>query len=78
LTATVNKIPAGRVYRKEGLSVPHDVPLEVPSKVRYGGVSMVGIYRHPEILDTDPYGNDKVIYSVHPFLPLWQKKPYGN
>jgi len=31
-------------------------------------------YRHPEILDTDPYGIDKVIYSIHPFLPLWQKK----
>ena len=31
-------------------------------------------YRHPEILDTDPHGIDKVIYSIHPFLPLWQKK----
>ena len=31
-------------------------------------------YRHPEILDTDPHGLDKVIYSIHPFLPLWQKK----
>ena len=31
-------------------------------------------YRHPEILDTDPFGLDKVIYSIHPFLPLWQKK----
>ena len=40
----------------------------------FGGVAMVGVYRHPEILDTDPYGLDKVIYSVHPFLPLWQKK----
>jgi len=40
----------------------------------YGGAAMVGIYRHPEILDTDPYGTDRVIYSVHPFLPLWEKK----
>jgi len=40
----------------------------------FGGAAMVGIYRRPEILDTDPYGRDKVIYSVHPFLPLWQKK----
>jgi len=31
-------------------------------------------YHHPEILDTDPHGLDKVIYSIHPFLPLWQKK----
>ena len=37
----------------------------------FGGVAMVGVYRHPEILDTDPYGIDKVIYSIHPFLPLW-------
>ena len=40
----------------------------------YGGAAMVGVYRHPEILDTDPFGRDKVIYSIHPFLPLWQKK----
>lgn len=40
----------------------------------FGGVSMVGVYRHPEILDTDPHGLDKVIYSIHPFLALWQKK----
>ncbi|MDD4984456.1 MAG: hypothetical protein PHQ43_01505 [Dehalococcoidales bacterium] len=40
----------------------------------FGGVAMVGVYRHPEILDTDPFGIDKVIYSIHPFLPLWQKK----
>lgn len=41
----------------------------------YGGATMVGVYRHPEILDTDPFGRDKVIYSIHPFLPLWEKKP---
>jgi hypothetical protein len=40
----------------------------------FGGVSMIGIYRQPEILDIDPHGLDKVIYSIHPFLPLWQKK----
>ncbi|MFH0847183.1 MAG: hypothetical protein V1894_03895 [Chloroflexota bacterium] len=40
----------------------------------FGGVAMVGVYRHPEILDTDPHGIDKVVYSIHPFLPLWQKK----
>jgi hypothetical protein len=40
----------------------------------FGGVSMVGHYRRPEILDTDPHGLDKVIYSIHPFLNLWQKK----
>jgi len=45
---------------------------------RHVETDMTEDYRHPEILDTDPYGTDKVIYSVHPFLPLWQKKPHGN
>jgi len=40
----------------------------------YGGADMVGVYRHPEILDTDEYGRDKVIYEIHPFLPFWGKK----
>lgn len=40
----------------------------------YGGAAMVGVYRHPEILDTDPYGADRVIYSIHPFLHLWENK----
>ena len=38
----------------------------------YGGASMVGFYRRPEILDSDPYGLDKLIYGIHPFLPLWR------
>lgn len=40
----------------------------------YGGASMVGFYRRPEILDSDPYGLDKLIYGIHPFLPLWRDK----
>lgn len=38
----------------------------------FGGASMVGFYRRPEILDSDPYGLDKIIYGIHPFLKLWQ------
>ena len=38
----------------------------------FGGASMVGFYRRPEILDSDPYGLDKIIYGIHPFLPLWK------
>ena len=41
---------------------------------RHEGTDMTEDYRHPEILDTDLFGLDKVVYSVHPFLPLWQKK----
>ena len=40
----------------------------------YGGAAMVGFYRRPEILDSDPYGMDKLIYDIHPFLPLWREK----
>jgi len=38
----------------------------------FGGAAMVGFYRRPEILDSDPYGTDKVIFGIHPFLPLWK------
>lgn len=38
----------------------------------FGGEAMVGIYRHPEILDTELYGRDKLIYGIHPFLHLWE------
>lgn len=40
----------------------------------FGGASMVGFYRRPEILDSDPYGLDKIVFSIHPFLPLWRDK----
>ena len=42
----------------------------------FGGAVMVGLYRRPEILDTDPYGADRVIYGIHPFLHLWENNPY--
>ncbi len=40
----------------------------------FGGVSMVGVYRHPEILDKDPYGIDRLVYGIHPYLSFWSKK----
>jgi len=74
LTTTANKIPAGRVYRKEGLSVPHDVP----SKVRYSAAAMAEVYRHPEVLDVAPFGMARIIYAIHPFRALWNRKPHGK
>jgi len=44
----------------------------------FGDVPMMAAYTRPEILDSDPYGIFKVVYSVHPFLPLWEKKPHGK
>ncbi len=40
----------------------------------FGDIPMMAAYTRPEILNNDPYSIFKVIYSVHPFLPLWQNK----
>jgi integrase len=40
----------------------------------YGGVEMAAVYQRPEILYSDPFGLDRVIYQIHPFLSLWEKK----
>jgi len=40
----------------------------------YGGAAMLGVYSHPEILSTDPFGVDKLVLSVHPFIKLWGSK----
>lgn len=40
----------------------------------YGGVEMAARYQRPEILYTDQFGVDKVIYSVHPFLRDWESR----
>jgi len=40
----------------------------------FGDVPMMAAYTRPEILSSDPYVIFKTVYSVHPFLPLWQTK----
>lgn len=40
----------------------------------YAGSPMMGVYSHPEILSSDPFFIDKLIYPVHPFLHLWADK----
>jgi hypothetical protein len=37
----------------------------------FAGAPMVGIYDHPEILDDDPWYQEKAIIAIHPFLQLW-------
>jgi len=39
----------------------------------YGGAPMLGVYSHPEILSSDPFGMDKLVLKHHPFLPYWVK-----
>jgi len=34
---------------------------------------MLGVYAHPEVLSTDPFYVDRLIYTVHPFLSLWEE-----
>jgi hypothetical protein len=48
------------------------------SAKHFDNVEMIAEYRRPEILYTDPFGVDKVIYDIHPFLPLWKEKPAGK
>lgn len=38
------------------------------------GTAMAGVYHHPEILDSDPFGLDRICFSVHPFLPSYRNK----
>lgn len=38
----------------------------------YGGSAMLGVYSHPEILSSDPFGVDKLVLKHHPFLSLWK------
>ncbi len=41
--------------------------------IAYGGAPMLGIYAHPEILSSDPFSTDRLIYPIHPFLPWWEE-----
>ncbi|OIP27574.1 MAG: hypothetical protein AUK00_01690 [Dehalococcoidia bacterium CG2_30_46_9] len=41
---------------------------------RYAGGNMTEYYRRPELVYKDPSDVDRIIYSIHPFLPLWEKK----
>lgn len=39
------------------------------------GSSMAGIYAHPEVLSTDPFELDRVVFSIHPFLKAYTEQP---
>ena len=41
--------------------------------MRILGAQMAGVYARPEILSDDPFYIDRQIFSVHPFLSLWQQ-----
>lgn len=37
----------------------------------YGGTPMLGVYAHPEIMSADPFGIDRLVLGVHPFVKHW-------
>lgn len=39
----------------------------------YGGAAMLGVYAHPEVISSDPFFLDRLIYPLHPFLPWWEE-----
>jgi len=62
-----NRLPLSLVADFQGWS-------KTTKGIAYGGAPMLGIYAHLEVLSSDPFAVDRLIYPVHPFLPLWAEK----
>ncbi len=41
----------------------------------YGGAPMLGVYAHHEVMSSDPFWVDRLIYPIHPWLKLWAPAP---
>ena len=61
-----NRLPLSLVADYQGWS-------KTTKGIVYGGAPMLGIYAHPEVLSSDPFATDRLIYPVHPFLPWWEE-----
>jgi len=61
-----NRLPLSLVADFQGWS-------KTTKGIAYGGAPMLGVYAHPEILSSDPFATDRLIYPVHPFLPHWEE-----
>jgi len=61
-----NRLPLSLVADYQGWS-------KTTKGIAYGGAPMLGVYAHPEILSSDPFATDRLIYPVHPFLPWWEE-----
>lgn len=62
-----NRLPLSLVADFQGWS-------KTTKGIAYGGALKLGIYAHPEVLSSDPFAVDRLVYPVHPFLPLWAEK----
>lgn len=60
-----NRLPLSLVADYQGWS-------KTTKGIVYGGAPMLGVYAHPEILSTDPFMTDHLIYPIHPFLQVWE------
>jgi len=61
-----NRLPLSLVADYQGWS-------KTSKGIAYGGAPMLGIYAHPEIISSDPFAVDRLIYPIHPFLPWWEE-----
>ena len=66
-----NRLPLSLVADFQGWS-------KTTKGIAYGGAAMLGVYAHPEILSSDPFATDRLIYPVHPFLPFWEEATMKN
>lgn len=63
-----NSLPLSLVADYQGWS-------KTTKGIAYGGAPMLGVYAHPEVLSSDPFAVDRLVYPVHPFLPFWEEAP---
>jgi integrase len=61
-----NRLPLSLVADYQGWS-------KTTKGIAYGGAPMLGVYAHLEVVSSDPFAVDRLIYPVHPFLEFWEK-----
>jgi integrase len=61
-----NRLPLSLVADYQGWS-------KTTKGIAYGGAPMLGVYAHLEVVSSDPFAVDRLVYPIHPFLPLWEE-----
>ena len=46
---------------------------ESTKRITYGRAPMPGVKADPEVLSTDPFSTDRLIYPIHPLLGFWEE-----
>ncbi len=63
-----NRLPLSLVADYQGWS-------KTTKGIAYGGAPMLGVYAHLEVVSSDPFAVDRLVYPVHPFLGFWKESP---